>query len=147
MKIKSNAMHPPSGAFPLPYVPARVTHGALLAHSHSFTPPRCRTSQYRRTFLLLSVSLWSDLIVTMCLMVWDRWVLRAEPMLSCWLNLLFHFVSHYFSFFFLKSVGCVGWGLQIDRVFSLLPCLCTAESFLIILIIIKNDLVNDTLYF
>ena len=42
-------------------MPASVTRGALVAHSHSFAPPRCRTSQYRRTFVPLSVSLWNDL--------------------------------------------------------------------------------------
>ena len=50
-----------SGALPLPYEPARVTRGALVAHSHSFAPPRCRTSQHRRSFVPLSVSLWNDL--------------------------------------------------------------------------------------
>ena len=60
-KIKSNPMHHLSGALPLPYVPARVTRCALVAHRHSFAPPRCRTSQYRRTFVPLSVSLWNDL--------------------------------------------------------------------------------------
>ena len=60
-KIKSNPMHPLSGALSLPYVPERVTRGALVAHRHSFAPPRCRTSQYRRTFVPLSVSLWNDL--------------------------------------------------------------------------------------
>ena len=79
---KSNPMHPLSGAFPLPYVPARVTRGALIAHRHSFAPPRCRTSQYCRTFVPLSVSLWNDLSVP-CLIVWDWLVSRAEPMLSC----------------------------------------------------------------
>ena len=54
-------MHPLSGALPLPYVPARVTRGALVAHGHSFAPPRCRTCQYRRSFVPLSVSLWNDL--------------------------------------------------------------------------------------
>ena len=29
-------MHPLSGALNLPYVPARVTRGALVAHGHSF---------------------------------------------------------------------------------------------------------------
>ena len=56
-KIRSNPMHPLSGALPLPYVPADVTHGALVAHRHLFVPPRCRTSQYRRSFVPLSVSL------------------------------------------------------------------------------------------
>ena len=59
--IKSNPMHPLSGALPWPFVPARVTRGALVAHRHSFAPPRCRTSQYRRSPVPLSVSLWNDL--------------------------------------------------------------------------------------
>ena len=54
-KIKSNPIHP------LPYVPARVTRGALVAHRHSFAHPHCSTSQYRRTFVPLSVSLWNYL--------------------------------------------------------------------------------------
>ena len=60
-KIKSNPMHPLSGALPLPYVLAHVTPGALVAHRHSFTPPRCNTSQCHRSFVPLSVSLWNDL--------------------------------------------------------------------------------------
>ena len=60
-KIKSNPMHPLSSALPLPYVPLLVTRGALVAHRHSFGSPRSRTSQYPRTFVPLSVSLWNDL--------------------------------------------------------------------------------------
>ena len=60
-KIKSNPMHPLRGALPLPYVPARVTRAALDPHRLSFAPPRCRTSQYLRNFVPLSVSLWNDL--------------------------------------------------------------------------------------
>ena len=41
-------------------MPAPVTRGALVAHMHSFAPPRCLTSQYRRSFVPLSVSLWND---------------------------------------------------------------------------------------
>ena len=59
-KVKNNPMHPLSGALLLPYVPARVTRGALVAHKHSFAPPRCRTSQYCRSFVPLSVSLRND---------------------------------------------------------------------------------------
>ena len=59
-KIKSNPMHPLFGAMPLPYVPARVTRGALVTKRHSFAPPRCRTSHHHRTFVLLSLSLWND---------------------------------------------------------------------------------------
>ena len=60
-RIRSNPMHPLSGALPLPFVSARVTRGAFVAHRHSFAPPRCRTSQYRRSFVPLSVSLWNAL--------------------------------------------------------------------------------------
>ena len=60
-KIKSNPMHPLSCALPLAYVPARVNRSALVAHRHSFAPPRCRNSKYRRTFVPLSVYLWNDL--------------------------------------------------------------------------------------
>ena len=64
-KIKSNPMNPLSGALPLPYMPAVVTRVALVAHRHSFAPPRCSTSQCRRiSFLPLSVSLWNDLSET-----------------------------------------------------------------------------------
>ena len=60
-KIKSNPMHPVSGALPLSYVLARVTRSVLVAHRHSFAHPHSRTSQYSRTFVPLSVSLWNDL--------------------------------------------------------------------------------------
>ena len=49
------------GALPGPYVPVRVTRGALVAHRYTYAPPCCRTSHYSRTFIRLSVSLWNDL--------------------------------------------------------------------------------------
>ena len=107
-------MHPLSGALPLPCVPARVTRGALVAHRYSFVPPRCTTSQYRRSFVLLSVSLWN---VTLCLMVWDWQVSRAEPMLSCWHDLLFLFCLLLF-YLFLPSIG---WLCGVG-VFGLIEC-------------------------
>ena len=54
-------MHPLNGALPGPYVPARVTRAALVAHRYTCAPPRCRTLQYSRTFISFSVSLWNDL--------------------------------------------------------------------------------------
>ena len=61
-KIRCNPKHPLCDALPVPYVPVRVTRGALITHRYTFAPPRCRTSQYRRTFIRLSVSLWNDLV-------------------------------------------------------------------------------------
>ena len=54
-------MHPLNDALPGPYVPVRVTRGALVVHQYTFAPPRCRTLQCRRNFVPLSVSLWNDL--------------------------------------------------------------------------------------
>ena len=59
--IRCNPMHPLYGALPMPYVPVRVTRGGVIAHRYTYAPPRCRTSQYRRTFAPLSVSLWNAL--------------------------------------------------------------------------------------
>ena len=54
-------MHPLYGALPVPYVPVRVTRGAVIAHRYTYASPRCRSSQYRRTFNPWSVSLCNDL--------------------------------------------------------------------------------------
>ena len=61
-KIRCNPMHPLCGALHVSYVPVRVTCGTLIAHRCTYAPPRCRTSQYRMTFILLSLSLWNDLV-------------------------------------------------------------------------------------
>ena len=61
-RIRCNPMHPLNDALPVPYVPVRVTRGALIAHRFTYAPTHtCRTSQYRRTFVHLSVSLWNHL--------------------------------------------------------------------------------------
>ena len=59
-KIRCNSMHP-LYALPVPYVPVRVTRGAVIVHRYTFAPPRSRTSRYRRTFIPWSVSPWNDL--------------------------------------------------------------------------------------
>ena len=60
-KTRCNQMHPLNDALSGPYVAVRVTLGALVAQWYTYAPPRCGTSQYRRTFVALSVSLWNDL--------------------------------------------------------------------------------------
>ena len=50
-----------NGALPGQYVPVWVTRSSQVAHRYTFAPPRCRTSQYRRTFVHHSVSLWNYL--------------------------------------------------------------------------------------
>ena len=58
-QIRCKPMHPLHDA--PPYVPARVTRGARVAHRYTYAPPRCRILQYRRTFIHLSGSLWNDI--------------------------------------------------------------------------------------
>ena len=54
-------MHPLHDALTVPNVPVRVTGGAVIAHWCTYAPTRCRTWQYRRAFIPLSISLWKDL--------------------------------------------------------------------------------------
>ena len=75
--IRLNPMHPLYGALPVPYVQVWLTIGALVAHRYTYAPLCCSTSQYRRTFIPLSVSLWNDLSDSMA----RNWrVSRAGPM-------------------------------------------------------------------
>ena len=50
-KIRFHLMHPIYDALSVPYVPVRVTSGILIAHLFTCVLPRCRTSQYHRTFI------------------------------------------------------------------------------------------------
>ena len=103
-KIKSNPMHPLSGALPLPCVPARVTRGALVVHRHSYAPPRCMTSQYRRSIVPLSVSLWNNLSDPVFVGV-GLAGFKSRAMLSGWHDLLFLFCLLLFYLFILS----MGW--------------------------------------
>ena len=90
---------------PVPYVPARVTRGALVAHRYTYAPPRCRTSQYRRSFIPLSVSLCNDLADP----VFDGvgvagFKSRANALLLAQLLAPFH-VSYCFPYLFFPSMG------------------------------------------
>ena len=116
-KIRCNPMHPLYAALPVPYVPVRVTRSAVIAHRYTYAPPRCRTSQYRRTFILLSVSLWNDL----CYPVFDGVGLagfKSRANAFFWLSCSLTFCLLLFSFSLLSFYGLVllGWGLWTDRV-------------------------------
>ena len=90
-KIRCNLMHPLFGALPGPYVPARVTRGALVAHRYTYAPPRCRTLQYSRT-LFPSRCPSGTILLTPHSMVWDWRVSRAGPMLLYWPKLLYPYL-------------------------------------------------------
>ena len=128
-KIRCNPKHPLCGALPVPYVTVQVTRGALIAHRYTFAPPRCRTSQYRRTFILLKVSLWNDLVDP----VFDGVRLAGFKSGSnaFLLVALSIFVFNYFPFLFFSSIG---WScrldiLRTDRVLISLSRPCIANLF------------------
>ena len=60
-EIMCNQMHPLYGAPPEPNVTVRVTTGPVMAYWYTYAPPRCKTSQYRRTFISLSVYVLNDI--------------------------------------------------------------------------------------
>ena len=107
-----------------------VTRGALVAHGYTYASPRCRTSQHRRTFVLLSVSHGNDLADP----AFDGVGLtgfnsRANPFfigLSCSIPSIVFF---YFSISLLPVYRLVlwDWGLRTDRVYITLSQPCTAN--------------------
>ena len=130
-KIRCNLMHPLYGTLPVPYVPVRVTRGAVIAHRFTYAPPRCRTSQYSRTFIPFSVSLWNDLICDPASMVWDWHVSRTGPMPFYWPSCSLPFCLILFSISLLSFYGLVlwGWGLRTDRVKIALSQPCITNLF------------------
>ena len=122
-KIRCNTKHPLCGALPVPYVPVRVTRGALIAHRYTFAPPCCRTSQYS-----ISGTIW----LTQYSMVWDWRVSRAGPMPFCWpsCSLLLCLQLFSLSLPVLYRLVVWGWGLPTDRVSISLSRPCIANFFL-----------------
>ena len=123
-------MHPLCGALPVPYVPVRVTRGALIAHRYTYAPPRCRTSQYRRTFSSFSVSLWNDLVDP----VFDGVGLagfksRSNAFSFSLLLLLFCLQLFSISLLFFYRLVLRCWGLRTDRVSIFLSRPCIADLF------------------
>ena len=108
----------------------RVIRGALIAHRYTYAPFRCRTSQYRRTFIAvlhLSGTIW----LTSYSMMWDLRVSRAGPMPFCWpsCSLLFCLQLFSLSLLFLYRLVVWGWGLRTDRVSIFLSRPCIANLF------------------
>ena len=110
-KIRCNPNHPLNGALPGPYVPVRVTRGALVigAHMHRLAAEPCSTAG----LLFLSRCPSGTILLTLYSMVWDWRVSRAEPVLFYWPKLLYPYYNFLlfipFSSFCLL-VGFVGLG-------------------------------------
>ena len=108
-------------------------HAVLWSHRYTYAPPRCRTSQYSRTFIPLSVSLWNDLANP----VFDGVGLagfksRANVFfigLSCSIPIII-FYSFLFSLLSVYRLALWGWGLWTDMVYITLSQPCTADPLL-----------------
>ena len=104
-KIRCKPKHPLWGALPVPYVPVRVTHGALIAHLVYFCASPLRNLAVPHDFYFpLSLSLeWSG---------WPRilWcgIGGFQEQVQCLfvgLVAVSFFVFNYFIFLFFSSIG------------------------------------------
>ena len=60
-KIFKNNRHPLHASLPEAYQPVRVTRYAVNANSLAFSPIRCRTVQYSRSFIPAAIKQWNEL--------------------------------------------------------------------------------------
>ena len=87
----------------------------LVVHRYTYTLPHSRTSQYRDTFMPLSVSLWNDLADP----VFDGVGLTGNKSMENVFLLPYHFLSStvfHFSSSFLDRLVLWGSGLRTDSV-------------------------------
>ena len=93
--------------------------------------------------LFPSLCLFGTSLMTLCLMVWDWQVSRAEPMLSCWHDLFFIFCLLLF-YLFLSSMGWLcGVGIfGLIECSHSLPALHRGFQIIIIIIIMQITMTN-----
>ena len=101
-KTRCNPVHPLNGALPGPYVPVRVTRGALVAHLYTYMHRLAAEPRSTARFLFPSRCSSGTILLTQYSMVWYWRVSRPGPMFFYWpkqlypyysLLLLFHFSS------------------------------------------------------
>ena len=112
-------------------MPVPVTRGALVAHHYTYAPPRCRTSQNRMTFVLLSVSLWNDLADPVFNGVGLARLKSRSNIFFC-LSCSIPNIVYYYFFLYLLPVNRLvlwGWGPRTDGVHITLSQPCTADLF------------------
>ena len=85
-----------------------------------------------------SLCLFETILVALCLMVWDWLVSRAEPMLSCCHDLLFHFCLLLFYVFLPSMRWLCGVG-----VFGLIEC---PHSLPALLSVLQNNNNNNSMF-
>ena len=126
----------------MPHVAVRVTRGALVAHRYTYAPLRCKTSQYRRTFTLLSVSLWKGLAD----LVFDGVGLAGYKIGASAFELAYAassiFVFYCFNYLFFLSIG---WYCGAG-VFRMIMCKSLSPSLALQIVNNNNYNNNDSMY-
>ena len=125
-------MHPLYCALLIQSVPLWVTLGALAGYRYTYAPPRCRTSQYRLTFIFLAGPLSNDLAD---LVIDGVGLVDFKSKTNAFLLALsgrYLFVLHCFPFVFFLSMGWyheVRLAPRTDRLSSTHSWLCDANFF------------------
>ena len=88
IRFRCNPVHPLNGALPGPYVQARVTRGALVAHRYTFMHDLAAEPCSRAGLLFPSRCPSGTILLAPYSMVWDWQVSRAGPMLLYWSKLV-----------------------------------------------------------
>ena len=104
---------------------SRLLVVGLLSIAEPLCPSRC---------------LFGTILVTLCLMLWDWRVSRAEPMLSCWHDLLYLWCLLLFYLLLLPSI-CWLCGVGVFGLIECshsLPALHSGLQIIIIIIIITD---------
>ena len=88
-----------------------------MAHRYTYAPPCCRTWEYFRTFIPLSVSLWNDLANPVFDVV-GLATFKSRASAFLFVSALFLYAFYYFSISLLSVNRLVLWGLGLctDRV-------------------------------
>ena len=132
-KIWRNPMGPLNGALPEPYVPVRITRGALVAHPYILMRRSAAEALSTTGHLFLSKFPSGTILLTPYSIVFDWRVSRAGPMFFYWPKLLYpnYIVFYYFSLSLISVYRLVlwGWGLGTDRVYITLYQPCTSDLF------------------
>ena len=81
-KVNSNSNHCLFSELPSASTRVRLTRAAAAAHPLEFEVPRCRMSQFERSFLPAQARMWNDLPYT----VFDTGTLDGfKGAVNCWL--------------------------------------------------------------
>ena len=108
--IRCNPMHPLYGDVSGPYMPVRVTLGALVANRRTYALASSLQNLTVPHDFYSPISNCGTILLSLYSMVWDRWVSRAGPMPFYLPSCSLHFCLLLCSFFLLSFYLLVLWG-------------------------------------